>query len=384
MKKARRPHGAGSLFRESGGWAIRWRETVIGEDGQPHKVKRYEALGAISKTDATQRLNDRLVVKSPKAVMTFRTHAAQWERDILPMYKFSTRQGHLMILNVHLLPRFGDLRLCDITTDRIQAYVTHLREQKYSPHSIDHYHEVLSAVLRSAVRWKRLEANPAEGVVLPRITPVRSKWVLAPKEAGALIGCLAPKPRAMVALAIVSGMRRGELLGLRWKCIDDESAIVRIEEACYLGHFDSPKTAAGRRLLPVPVPVLALLQEWKLRSKRAQPEDLVFGTRHGQPENPNNILRRHIYPACDALKLPRATWLTLRRTFSSWCHARAVPDKVTAELMGHANVSTTLNVYTQVVGESKRLAIEKVGEEISWPELGQFSEDGKKPVDVNC
>src|SRR5262245_30623335 len=168
MKKARRPHGAGSVFREGSGWAIRWRETVIGDDGEPRKVKRYESLGPISKTAAVQRLNDRLVVKSPKAVMTFRTHAAQWERDILPMYKFSTRQGHSMILKVHLLPRFGDLRLCDVSTDRIQAYVTQLRQRNYSPHSIDHYHEVLSAVLRSAVRWRRLELNPADGVILPK------------------------------------------------------------------------------------------------------------------------------------------------------------------------------------------------------------------------
>jgi len=150
MKEARRPHGSGSLFREGGGWAIRWRETVIGEDGLPRKVKRYEALGAISKTEAKQRLNDRLAPKGTRTVMTFRSHAAQWERDILPMYKFSTRQGHQMILKVHLLPRFGDLHLCDITTDRIQAYVTHLRDKKYSPHSIDHFHEVLSSVLRSA------------------------------------------------------------------------------------------------------------------------------------------------------------------------------------------------------------------------------------------
>jgi integrase len=305
----------------------------------------------------------------------------QWERDILPMYKFSTRQGHSLILRVHLLPRFGDLPLCDITTDRIQTYVTHLRKKNYSPHSIDHFHEVLSAVLRVAVRWRRLESNPAEGVILPKIVPVRPKWVFGPKEAGALIGRLAPKPRAMVALAILTGMRRGELLGLRWKCIDEEAKIVRIEEACYKSHFDTPKTSAGRRALPLATPVLTLIGDWKKRARKTQPEDLVFGTKYGQPENPNNVLRRHVYPACDALKLRRATWLTFRRTFSSLCHASAVPDKVTAELMGHANVSTTLNVYTQVVGDSKRQAVENLSSEIIWPELGQnlasFEGNGK-------
>ena len=375
MKKSRRPYGAGSLFREGGGWAIRWRETVVGEDGVPRKVKRYESLGPISKTKAAQRLNDRCLVKRPRAVMTFSAHAAQWERDILPMYKFSTRKGHLHILKSHLIPRFGELLLSEVSTARIQAYVTYLREQKYAPHSIDHFHEVLSAVLRSAVRWQRLEKNPAEGVILPKIVPVRPKWALAPKDAAALIGRLDPKPRAMVALALVTGMRRGELLGLRWKSVDEEQGVVRIEEACYLGHFDTPKTNAGVRTLPLAVPVLRIIQDWKRRAKKTQPEELVFGTRNGQPENPNNILRRHVYPACDDLKIARVTWLTLRRTFSSWCHASSVPDKVTAEMMGHANVSTTLNVYMQVVGESKRLAIEKVGQEVTWPELGQIVEN---------
>jgi len=141
----------------------------------------------------------------------------------------------------------------------------------------------------------------------------------------------------------------------------------RSSESIYQGHFDTPKTAADFRCLPIAVPVLTLIQDWKRRSRRTEPADLVFGTRFGKRENPNNILRRHIYPDCDELKLSRATWLPLRRTFSSWCHARSVPGKVTAELMGHPNVNTTLNVYTQVVGDSKREAIETVGNEIVWP-----------------
>ena len=81
----------------------------------------------------------------------------------------------------------------------------------------------------------------------------------------------------------------------------------------------------------------------------------------GKPISPNNVLRGWVFPACEALGIPRATWLTFRRTYSSWAHAKGVPGKVVAELMGHARVDTTLNVYTQVIDGSKRAAAAQVG-----------------------
>ena len=90
----------------------------------------------------------------------------------------------------------------------------------------------------------------------------------------------------------------------------------------------------------------------------------MFATRLGTPLSPNNVLRRSIFPACERLGLPKATWLTFRRTYSSWSHDKGVPGKVVAQLMGHANVDTTLNVYTQVLDGSVRDAVEKVGSEL--------------------
>src|SRR5215510_5799608 len=91
---------------------------------------------------------------------------------------------------------------------------------------------------------------------------------------------------------------------------------------------------------------------------------LLFATRAGTPLSPNNVLRQIVFPACDALKMPRATWLTFRRTYSSWSHEKGVPGKVTAQLMGHAKVDTTLNVYTQVIDGALRAAVDKVGSEL--------------------
>jgi integrase len=168
----------------------------------------------------------------------------------------------------------------------------------------------------------------------------------------------------MVGLAILSGLRRGELFALRWKDIDEQTRLLTVREAVYDGIFATPKTEAGTRQIPLSDSALTLIAEWKAHIESAEEETLVFSTRMGTPISPNNVLRRFIFPACKRLGLPRATWLTFRRTYSSWSHDRGVPGKVVAQLMGHANVDTTLNVYTQVLDGSLREAVDKVGGEL--------------------
>jgi integrase len=87
----------------------------------------------------------------------------------------------------------------------------------------------------------------------------------------------------------------------------------------------------------------------------------VTGGRDRSSRTPINVLRWSIFPSCKALGLPRTTWLTFRRTYSSWSHDKGVPGKVIAQPMGHANIDTTLNIYTQVLDGSGRDALEKVG-----------------------
>ena len=88
----------------------------------------------------------------------------------------------------------------------------------------------------------------------------------------------------------------------------------------YDGVVSTPKTEAGRRQIPLSATALKLLDQWKRHAHRIEPDAFVFSTRHGHPLAPNNVLRRMIGPACHALALPRATWLTFRRTYASWSH----------------------------------------------------------------
>jgi integrase len=296
--------------------------------------------------------------------VTFRSLAGEWDASVLPMYKHSTQKHRRFMLKKHLLPRFGDRAVCDVTRQEIQAYVAHLTQAGYAPKSVDHIHDVLSAVLRTAVKWGHLQENPARGVDMPTLRCVRPKWALTSGQAASLLNALPPLARTMVGLAILSGLRRGELFALRWKDIDERARLLTVREAVYDGTFGTPKTDAGFRQIPLSGKALQLVVEWKADAKKCEPDALLFGTRLGTPISPNNVLRRSIFPACDRLGLPHATWLTFRRTYSSWSHDKGVPGKVVAQLMGHANVDTTLNVYTQVLDGSVRDAVEKIGGEL--------------------
>ena len=348
---------------------IRWRETEIAPDGTRKKVLRYEALGEVTRKIASDTLAQKLAAVNTRAApmrsrVTFRTLAAEWQAHVLPMYKHSTQKNHRHILEKHLLPRFGDTAMAEITRQDVQAYVAHLVNNGYAPRTTDHIHDVLSAVLRTAVKWGHLQDNPARDVDLPALVNVRPKWALTIAQAAALLAELPPLARTMVGLALVSGLRRGELFALRWRDVDDSGQSLSVREAVYDGTFSTPKTAAGVRQIPLSDAAVSLIVDWRTRVTRTEPESLVFSTWSGKPIWPNNVSRRWIVPACETLGLRRVSWLTLRRTYSSWAHEKGVPGKVIAQLMGHAKVDTTLNVYAQVVDGSLRRAADTVGSEL--------------------
>ena len=368
MVPKKRQYGSGCLLKRRKGWAIRWREVERAPDGMTVKVLRYELLGPVSKADAAKQLAAKLAIAGTgqpvRSRVLFRTIVTQWETTVLPVYKHSTQKHRRWMLKKHLLPRFGDTEISDITRQAIQGYVAELIRTGYAPKSIDHIHDVLSAILRTAVKWGHLSDNPARGVDMPPLKTVRPRFALTPAQAGRPLEPLPPLGRAMAGLALVTGLRRGELFGLRWRDIDEPNRLLTVREAIYDGVTNTPKTDAGRRAVPLSATAMALVDEWKTHAYTSDPDAFVFSTKFGDALLSGNVLRRSIFPTCQALELPRCTWLTFRRTYASWSHDKGVSGKVVAQLMGHVNVDTTLNVYTQVLDGSVRAAAETVGDEL--------------------
>ncbi|MBI1874596.1 MAG: tyrosine-type recombinase/integrase [Acidobacteria bacterium] len=181
----------------------------------------------------------------------------------------------------------------------------------------DHIHDVLSAVPRTAVKWGHLQANPAREVDLPTLRCVRPKWALTTAQAAALLEALPALPKTMAGLAILTGLRRGELFALRWKDLDLAERHLTVREAIYEGIFDTPKTVAGLRRVPLSAAAGQLIETWQRGVTQTDPEALVFSTWSGNPISPNNVLK-HIVAAAEARGLPKLSWLTFRRTCSSW------------------------------------------------------------------
>jgi integrase len=109
--------------------------------------------------------------------------------------------------------------------------------------------------------------------------------------------------------------------------------------------------------------VIVCLREWRQVAKRTEPADFILSGRNGDPMDQARMLRSHIKPACEELGLPKATWLTFRRTFSTWADERGVSAKIRAELMGHGpEINQT--IYTKVIPDTLRKAVESVGSKL--------------------
>ncbi len=365
-RKKKRSYGAGCVMRVKTGLAIRWRERLDGPDGKYKMVLRYKALGKVSLHEATEELRRHLAAAAePKQKpLTFSELSASWEANVLPHYpKHSTRKHHAEILKNKLIPYFGQMLLAEITGENVQRFIHLMVEKGYAPHSVHHYHTVLSAVLTKAVEWKHISSNPAYGVRLPKIEPVREQHTLGYKQAQNLMEMLPFRVKVAVALALSTGARRGELFALRWKHLDAGAKTLCITEAIYDEVLDSPKTKDSIRTVPLPEPIVQLLTTWRSHTKFGKAEDFIFAGREGVSGDPKRMLRDHIKPACKSLRIPDATWLTFRRTWATWADGKGITPKMRGELMGNS-AEINQQVYTKVLPETLRYAVDVVGKEL--------------------
>ena len=179
--------------------------TVSRRDWQDEATQRYETVGEVSRREAAKILNEKLqeaqkpLEPAPEPI-TFRELAEKWREHILPTYKASVRIYRTTALETHLIPKFGDRMIQDVTTLEIQEWVSDLREKKYSPNTVESLHRALTSVFNPAKAWFGLTPNPAHGVLIGRLKPVRQKWALTAAQACALLAQLKRKGRTMVAM----------------------------------------------------------------------------------------------------------------------------------------------------------------------------------------
>jgi integrase len=391
---ARRRYQRGCLFirgKKRKMWVARWRESVVQPDGTLGKVLRSEVLGPVSelsKYEARKLLERHLRPINegrhrPQSTITFAAFVAEhFEPAVLPTLKFSTQQIYSVLLQKHLLPRFGSCRLCDIGRAEVQRFALEKLKQGQSWESANKLRNLLSKVLGTAHSWGYLSENPVRGVKMPERFSVRPSTFLSPDEVRRLLAVLAEPVRTIALLATLVGLGIAEILGLRWGRINLQQGTLRVEETCYKGRFGTPKTRARRRELPLVPTVLKALVAHRSRSLDTSPEALVFATRKGTPLNANNLRNRELKTACRLSGLRPIGWHTLRHTHSSLLHSLGIPLKVAQAQLGHSRLSTTLEIYTHAATEDQRGAVAKLESVLfpNVPKLGTEQETRNEEV----
>jgi integrase len=258
-------------------------------------------------------------------------------------YKPGALRGYEQALRARVVPRFGHLKTSALHRNAVQDLVDEMLAEGFAPSTIRNAVLPLRAIYRRLLARNEVAINPTLGLALPALRGGRER-VARPAEARALLEALGPADRPPWATALYAGLRRGELRALRWKDIDFDAGLIRVQRGWdpKEGPIE-PKSRAGKRRVPLAKPLRSYLAAHRLRSQGTR-EDLVFRGRGGKPLAPDALIER-------ARKLWQAAGLQsiglheCRHTYAAFMIAAGVNAKALSTYMGHSTITMTLDRY---------------------------------------
>jgi integrase len=276
---------------------------------------------------------------------------------------YSTQVTYEGYLKKWILPRWRACRLTDVKATEVEKWLKSLCFPKtgvpLARGSRAKIRNIMSAIYSHAIRWEWTEKNPITSV---RQSAKRQKApdVLTPEEIMAFLKELPDPLRTMIELDAFTGLRRGELIGLRWQDVDFENLILHIRRSVVAMVEGAPKTEASLKDVPLDAQTAESLWAWRHLSPYASPSDWVFASPHmkgRQPYWPGTLWRYYGKPALQRAKITKqVSYHTFRHTFGTLLNANGENPKVVQELLRHASLKVTTDVYMQAVGPQKREA----------------------------
>jgi integrase len=289
------------------------------------------------------------------------------------------------------MPRLGQMPVRQLTPTHIEAFEAQLQRDGYvkgrragqglTAQTVLHVHRTLSQALAHAVKAGVLFKNPAEQVKPPR-PPSREIAILSKAEVATLLRATEGSPLYLAVLvAVTTGMRRGELLGLRWSDIDLKAARLTVNQSLERSKgkttFKSPKTHGSRRSITLPALTVEALKEHRSRQARIGTGELVL-SHDGIPWDPDSLTKA-FDRLIAATGVRRITFHGLRHTHISHQLMDGVHVKIVSERAGHASVSTTLSVYAAFIPTLQADAAAGVD---SWLRQNLAEQVGAKSVPI--
>lgn len=395
-KLARRRFQKGSVFRRGKRqpvWIGRWLEDELQLDGTTRRVHRSEVLAAVRPDDAerlnvphcqTRRLALRELqlrldtVNSPcyraRPTATFAQFAARWQSTVLVQHKPSTQatiRGHF---RKHLVPFFERFQMRDIQPEMVQRFVS---SAKVSPKTVRNLYATFQMVWKSARAWRYVAHDALDGVVRPKQRKAR-RFFFTVEETQRIISVASEPHKTFYWLAAETGMRAGELCGLRVDDVDLETGLVHVCQSAWQGKLQQPKTENAVRAFALSPQLVGHLKEyvskWRPNEKR-----LLFATRNGTPWDASLVRKRKLRPLLRSLGIEGGGLHAFRHANCSFMDRLRVPLKVRQQRLGHSDPRLTLDVYTHVVSEDDVRTAALLGELLSGipaPNCPNLQEEG--------
>lgn len=297
----------------------------------------------------------------------FRDFAARYKQEHFPALGAGTQQKYDSHLSTHLLPEFGDLRLVELDTLRIQAFLNRKAEAGLSWWTRSDLRNLLKGIFTKAAAWKywpKDEPNPVIGTNLGRKKAKREKRILSDEQLRLLLPELPALIALMVRTAVSTGMRISEILALKWKCVDLDKGTVRVEERYYRGDLDEPKSDKSRRTLPIGL----LVDAYKdLAASKPNHDCYVFHD-NGEPLDDRALLKDVIRPAAKRLGLYFVGfgWHSFRRQNITVIQEVGATVFEAQAQAGHSDPATT-SEYTITNLDRRTAAVLKLQERLLTP-----------------
>jgi integrase len=372
----RRLQQSGDLQAQGGWWRLRWREDtteIIGykKTGEP-KYKRTwsqpvivgpapgnQNMRPLTKREAKRLSWDNFLSKldqnniTPRSVATVAEFVEKRFRpDHVALKRTNTRRLYDQILRNYVLPAIGGMKLREVRREHIQRLASQVITRGLSVGTVRHVVKVVSLIFSLAEDLEWNEGNPAKRIRLPEATP-KVRAALSWPQVQQIAGMLKPPYGSAVIVLAQTGMRIGELCGLKWKWVNLSDQEVNrdgyriapysilVKENWSAGEFQSsPK---GKRLRQIPMTATAwteLTMQWE-RSKAA-PDQLVYPNQHGRPIDRSNFANEHFKPAVKALGLPWASLHCLRHTMATMADQAKLTMRERMDLLGHQDERTAM------------------------------------------
>jgi len=348
-------------------WEFRYYET----DSQGERKRQSVILGDrnlyVTETQArkaTQALLLRLNEESPRAEVEAATFGALLDRYVEKELseRYSTRKSYLSNIRVHIRPRWGEYPVDKMKPMAMEQW---LHDLPLAPKSKTHVRGIMHLVFKCAERWGIVELgkNPVSLVRVKNASKrLKQPRVLDVAEYFELLKHLDEPHRTMVLVAQCLGLRVSEILGLQWGDFSFENRSVLVQRSVVGGRVDDVKTEYSKDDVPLDARLAEALLSWRAASFFPRDTDWVFANPvTGRPFHQESLRKRQLQRAAKLAGLGEDIgWHTFRHTYRSWLDETGAPMKVQQELMRHASIQTTMNVYGRAMTETKRRANSQV------------------------